>query len=238
MNAAHICWAIPNYGPIWAPAYETHMRVIAKTSRHLTVSHLGGMSGLGITDRMPLDMAENALTEQFLALPDATHLFLTESDMLLPDDTLLRLLALDKPIASGLFFLRGGYGQPCLYKKLLGLPGNPYAKTPISLFPLTEPFKLNGCPGVGCVLIQRQVFERVGPPWFEIQAGHHGSDMFFYTKAMDAGYEVWVDPLVACEQIEYIIWGLHHYQERLRQDPMFAAQGGIIGSAEVAYAAS
>lgn len=235
--SAHIAWGMPNYGPIWAAAYETHMRAIAHASRHATVTFLGSVCGVGITDRMPLDMGENALVEGFLAIPHATHLFLTESDMLLPDETIEALLGVDKPIVSGVYFLRNGNGQPCLYKKVLGLPQNPYAKSAISIFPRGGPFKLNGCPGVGCVLIRREVFEGVSKPWFLIDPTKHGSDMYFYTKAVDAGFEVWVHPGVACGQIDYVVWNIDHYYDRLQHDPMFAQNGVIIGSEELARAA-
>lgn len=233
MSSVHVAWAIPGYGSVWPPAYESHMRAIAYASRYLTVNFLGSVNGAGITDRMPLDAAENLLTEQALALKETTHIFLTENDMILPDTTLIDLLALDKPIASGVYFLRNGYGQPCLYKRMVGLPSNPYAQTPLSIFPLDRPFKLDGCPGVGCVLIKREVFEGMKKPWFEIKQGHHGSDLFFYTNAVKAGFEVWIDPRVRCGQVEYISWDFDHYRQRLQTDPAFAASGGIVGIAEV-----
>jgi hypothetical protein len=233
MSNVHVAWAMPNYGSVWPPAYESHLRCIAYASRHLTVHSLGSVAGVGITDRMPLDAAENALVEQALALEHCTHVFLTESDMCLPDATIVDLLALDKPIASGIYFLRNGNGQPCLYKRMVGLPANPYAQTPLTIFPLEQPFRLDGCPGFGCVLIKREVFEKMSKPWFDIKQGHHGSDLYFYTNAVKAGFEVWIDPRVRCGQVEYISWEFEHYRMRLQSDPTFASSGGIVGMAEV-----
>jgi len=232
--SAHVVWAIPNYGAIWAPAYQTHMAAIAKASRLMTVTHMGSVAGVGATDRMALDVAENVLCEQFLTIEKATHIFMTELDMLLPEDTIERLLAVDKDIVSGIYFLREGHGQPCLYKKMLGAPENPYAKTPLTIFPLTEPWQLNGCPGVGCVLIKREVFAKMEKPWWHIDPGHHGSDMYFYTRAVDAGCEVWVEPRVRCGQIEYVNWSFDHYWARLQHDPEFPKHGGIISHAGIA----
>jgi hypothetical protein len=227
--SVHVAWAMPNYGNIWPPAYESHMRCIAYASRYLAVHSLGSTRGVGITDRMPLDVAQNLLVEQALALPEVTAVFMCESDMILPDAAIVDLLAVDKPIVSGLYFLRNGVGQPCLYKRMYGLPTNPYAQTPLSVFPYDRPFQLDGCPGVGCVLIQRAVFEGMERPWFEQEQGHHGSDLYFYTNAVDAGFEVWVDPRVRCGQVEYIAWDFDHYRLRLQTDPTFAASGGIVG---------
>ena len=223
-----IAWALINYGPIWAPAYASHLRAIAKGSRTLEVEQIGGVYACGATDRMYTHSAENRAVEDFLD-SECTHLFLTESDMILPDDTLPMLAALEVPIASGVYFLRGGNGQPCLYKKSVRIKSNPYPMSPVSLFPTDKPFKLNGCPGLGCVLIQRQVFARVPRPWFDLKEGHYGSDLYFYTKVQEAGVDVWVHPQVACDQIDYTVVGMQDYHERLQHDPSFAGSGYIIG---------
>jgi hypothetical protein len=85
--------------------------------------------------------------------------------------------------------------------------------------------------------VKRQVFERLARPWWLIHAGKHGSDMYFTTKAVEAGFEVWVEPRIQCGQVEYVSWGLQHYRQRLLDDPEFLKRGGIIGSAEAAYGA-
>jgi hypothetical protein len=56
--------------------------------------------------------------------------------------------------------------------------------------------------------------------------------MYFTTHAVDAGFEIWVQPQVACGQVEYISWDFAHYRQRLADDPTFAQQGGILGMAE------
>ena len=237
-----IVWGMVAYGPFpYAPVYTSHMRAIAYAARTLAVEFRDGSTivGAGSSDRMYTHAAENQIVEDFLAIPDATHLFMTEMDMILPDDIIPKLLALDAPAASGVYFLRKGRGQACLYKKTVTPANNPYPFTPVSIFPTTKPFRLkNGCPGLGCVLIRRDVFEKLERPWFDLKEKNprtgegYGSDMYFWTNVGRAGFDVWVDPTADCNQIDYEIYSIMDYYQRLREDPPFAERGYIIGATE------
>lgn len=215
------------------PVYTSHMRAIAYASRYFAVECADSkIAGVGASDRMYTHSAENKLVKDFLAIPDATHLFLTEQDMILPDDTLIKLLELDKPIASGIYLLRDGFGQVCLYKKVFTLKDNPVPHTPISVFPISTPFCIDeyggGCPGVGCVLIRREVFEQIEFPWFDLKEGYYGSDMYFFTKVRDARIQVWIDPTVRCGHMDYVTWTFEDYLGRLASDKKFASNGYIL----------
>lgn len=231
-----IAFVSTNYGPLWRPPAESWLRAITYAQRELIRSGRGEICGVGITDRSYTHTADNTLVKDMLADPQFTHLMHVENDMIIPDETILRLLEVNKPIVSGLYFLRRGNGQPCLYKKLVRVAGRDpeqdYTMSPITLFPTEQPFKLNGCPGLGCVLIARSVFEQVPFPWFDLKENGYGSDMYFYTKVRRAGIDVWVHPLVRCGQIEYQEWTFDDYAQRLQDDPGFAAQGGLIGAAD------
>jgi len=233
LKPAHVVFAVTAYGPCWAPAVSSWLGAVAVASRTMTVEHRGKIAGTGVTDRYYTHSAENTLVKDFLAIEDATHLFFTEIDMILPSHTIPTLLALNKPCASGVYYLRNGNGQPCLYVKGFTEKSNPYPHSPVSVFPEDRPFKLGekgGCPGLGCVLIAREVFETVPYPWFDLQESKYGSDMFFFTKLRDAGYEVWVDPSVQCWQIDYTVVGVEDYHRRLKEDHAFAGSGYIIGA--------
>lgn len=230
---AKILWGLTGYLRIPFPeVYASHLRAIAWASRYFTVDMAGEaeISGAGATDRMYTHSAENQLVEELL-LGDATHLFLTEIDMVLPKHTLPALLELDKDVVSGVYFLRGGRGQPCLYQKVMTPPENPYVHSPVHVFPSDGPFRID-CPGLGCVLFKREVFERVERPWFDLSAQKYGSDMYFYTKAKQAGVEVWAHPGVFCDQMDYTRIGYRDYLKRLKDDPDFAKTGFIIGMQE------
>lgn len=50
--------------------------------------------------------------------------------------------------------------------------------------------------GMGCTLIQREVLEAVGDPWFQgnqLRAGQLGEDLWFCGQARDKGFPVYVD---------------------------------------------
>lgn len=228
----NIAFTSTAYGPLWAPPVASWLRVVAVASRHCTVTQLGKLGGVGITDRQYTHSAENQLVEDFLNDETLTHLFMTEMDMILPSHTLTTLLALDKPIVSGIYFLRGGQGTPCLYQKVLTSKENPYVHSPVTSWP-NEPFRVD-CPGLGCLLLKREVFSnpKLEPPYFDLSAKKYGSDMYFFSKVKWAGIEVWADPGVYCDQIDYTIATFADYAKRLKEQPAYASSGVILGTTE------
>ena len=244
MTGVNIAFTSTAYGPLWAPAVSSWLRVVAYTARYFQIEHVGKIGGAGVSDRMYTMTAQNSLVKEMLANPDFTHLFFTEMDMILPHDCIVKLLALDKDMASGVYFLRSamqiGRGQPCLYKKASAVEATrqtkkdqTYMHAPLSLFPKDAPFRVD-CAGLGCVLFKRQVFERLPYPWFDLKAGAedkigYGSDMYFYTHARKYGLELWVDPTVQCGQIDYYETDISDYQWQLENNPGFAGRGFIVG---------
>src|SRR2546427_7576184 len=231
MKHANIAFGSTGYGPLWAPAVSSWLAMLAYTARQLEVRFIGQIAGAGVTDRTYTHSAENKLVEDFISIPDATHLFLTEMDMILPKETILTLLEVDKPVVSGIYFLPNGNGQPCLYQKTVTPADNPYPHTPVSIFPTDAPFRVD-CPGLGCVLIKREVFGKIAMPYFDLKEYKYGSDMYFYTNAKTAGIEVWAHPKVLCWQIDYTVVGPEDYYRKLKDDPNFGKQGFIIGATQ------
>lgn len=244
----NVAFSSTAYGPLWAPAVSSWLRVVGYTARHFQVEQLGKIGGAGVTDRNYTANAENQLAQEMLADNSFTHLFMTEMDMILPHDTIVKLMELDKDIAGGVYFLRGavqpGRGQPCLYKKAPAIEWNKrrianeegkYLHTPVSLFPRDKPFPVDHI-GLGCALIKRKVFETLPKPWFDVKSGSeeklsgYGSDMYFFTNVKEAGFEVWCDPTILCGQIDYYITDIDDYVWQLENDPKFAGRGYIIGT--------
>lgn len=246
MGDINIAFASTNYGPMWSPVIASWLRVVAYTARYFEINHVGKIGGAGVTDRMYQHSAENYLVLEMLsAEPKFTHIFMTESDMILPHDCITKLLALDKDMVSGVYFLRAGLqrdsGQPCLYKrapldKTEEKRNADYMHVNVKLFPSDAPFRVD-CSGLGCVLIKRKVFEKLPHPWFNLQAGSkheygYGSDIYFYKHAKDHGMELWVDPSVQCGQIDYYETDLRDYEWQRENDPKFASRGYIVGHAD------
>lgn len=225
------------YGPLWAPAVSSWLRAIGYASRYFAVQHLGKIGGAGVTDRTYTHQSENQLVAESLVDPSVTHIFMTEMDMILPFDAITKLVEMDKDMATGIYFLRSNdsnkRGQPCLYKRPLVSPpetaenGN-YGHQPVSLFPITEPFRVD-CAGVGCILVKRKVFETLKFPWFDLSAKKFGSDIYFSKHARDAGFELWANPEVLCGQIDYYETDINDWYWQLENNPKFASAGFIIG---------
>jgi hypothetical protein len=238
LDPVRIAFTSTNYGPLWKPVVEGWIACVGYTARHFAIETPGTreIAGNAITDRMYTHSAENAIVENFLnAYPRLTHLFMTECDMILPHDAIVKLLEVDQPVVSGVYFLRKGRGQPCLYVKTHTTKDNPYVHSPVSLFPTDRPFALDpnghgGCPGLGCVLIKREVLEAVPKPWFDLKENYYGSDMYFWTKVRDAGFNVWINPAVQCGQIDYEVTSMKDYERRIGEDKDFAASGYIVGT--------
>ena len=225
-----IAWGLVSYGAIFLPkVYASHMAAMGHAQKVLMASGQGSIATIGATDRMYTHTAENVTAREFLA-GDYTHLFMTEQDMILPTDTIPKLLALDQPVAAGLYMMREGDGAPCLFQKTVTPATNPYPHSPVTMFPADRPFR-NDCPGLGCALIRREVFERVPFPWFDLKESNYGSDMYFFTKVRDAGLEVWVDPSVRCGHMDYKEWSFEDWERRVKTDPSYPASGFLIGAA-------
>jgi len=236
----NIAFASTGYGPLWAPAVSSWLRVVGYTARTYAIEHIGKIGGAGVSDRTYTHAAENRLVREMLNDLTFTHIFMTESDMILPHDAITKLVALDKDMASGVYFLRSNEqataGQPCLFKRSSltpeerKLPNAEYLHAPVHLFPTDAPFRID-CAGLGCILIKREVFTRVKEPWFDLKADGYGSDMYFAKWAAEAGVELWADPSVMCGQIDYYETTVEDWKWRLENDPSFVGRGFIIGTA-------
>lgn len=131
------------------------------------------------------------------------YLFSVDSDIAFEPDTLVKLLAHDKDVVSGLYIQRKP-GQHILeiYQKndRGGVSNIPYAQ--IKDNGLIE---IAGC-GFGCVLIKQKVFADVGYPQFEyFDALDHkntiSEDVDFCRKALAKNFTIWADTSIKCRHI-------------------------------------
>lgn len=150
----------------------------------------------------PEDYTRNCCVRTFLDHKDFTHLFFVDSDTEPPLDVLDRLLALDAPLAAGIYPLLMPSGlkwslSNCIDGKYILLSDLPS---------YTEPF-ICDAGGAGCLLIRRDVFDLVKWPWFKWIENADGSqvseDIYFFKKANFKGCRLKVDPEVIC----------NHYKE-------------------------
>lgn len=135
------------------------------------------------------------LAEAFLET-DCNYLMWIDDDNPPKPDDLNKLIELDLPIVSGLYFRRNPPYEPIIMVERengIGTERRPDlyrngAKTP---------FKVHST-GMGFMLMKREVVENVkalGVSLFEIR-GHIGEDIWFCLQARQAGYDVMVAPEV------------------------------------------
>jgi GT2 family glycosyltransferase len=140
-----------------------------------------------------------------------THILFLDADMVWPTDVLLRMLAHhDKGIVSGLYHLKGGDYAPVAMgdgKTVEGMGDlivythdRDYQETGAELRP-------QQVVGMGCALVPMAVFRALGQrPWFQYEYDDQGwpavsEDVPFCRKAREAGFPIWLDPMVKCGHV-------------------------------------
>ena len=130
------------------------------------------------------------------------YLFSVDSDISFASDTLVKMLAHDVDIVSGLYIQRiQGTHHLEIYKKRPEGGGNERIKfeeckdTPL--------MQIAAC-GLGCVLIKGKVLKDVGYPQFTYHSAlNHANtiseDVDFCRKAGNLGFELWADTTIRCD---------------------------------------
>lgn len=141
------------------------------------------------------ERVHNLAAWEFLA-HDWTHLLVLDSDHVHPPDIIQRLArhVIEDPgrlIVGGLNYRRTPPYSPCLLVEYDGKAARPVEWNETGLM---EVLSL----GTANIMIARQVFEKLEPPWFinEYNEAIHttgGYDTYFCNKARDAGIKMWVD---------------------------------------------
>jgi len=146
-----------------------------------------------------LSRQRETLADSTIGETDATHLLWLDSDMRFPADTLLRLLAHNKPAVCASYIQRGGEFKPQAYTDPFDWEKRVWVKEDSKgLLPIVA------C-GFGCVLMERWVIEKVERPrflmpWIDVlrdngqhDTGYMQEDLFFFLKMRDAGIELLLD---------------------------------------------
>lgn len=133
---------------------------------------------------------------------EATHLLFLDSDMMVPPDTLARLLAHDKPIVGATYTKRRGPFD-LTHRELNGGPGQ------IGKPGLREVSRMP----TGCLLIDMSVFEKLSKPYFPVKWSEAGDciseDNVFCDRAREAGFSVWLD-MDLSREVQHL--GQHGYR--------------------------
>ena len=146
----------------------------------------------------PVDHNRNSMVQAFLDT-EFTHLMFIDSDVVPPPDVIPRLKASGAPVATGLYPLYLG-GRIVIDVNFPQAVVEDHTMWP-------SPWPVGGVrectrAGMGCCLIERQVFEQLEDPWFKfvLHGGgkRTGEDVYFFQSAAKAGFKVVCDTSVRC----------------------------------------
>jgi len=126
------------------------------------------------------------------------YVFFVDSDIVLPGDSLVKLLSLNTDIASGVYIQRKKEVIPEIYEDVNGSIVNMNYKDLLQ----PQTLKIAGC-GFGCVLVKVSVLKEIGYPQFEYHPAikfedTYSEDIDFCSKARKKGYNIFVDTSVRC----------------------------------------
>lgn len=158
---------------------------------------------------MPFDMARNVACMKALEV-GATHLFFLDSDVIVPRDGVMRLLARNVPVISGMYCRRS---PPASVPVMMKPVGHWITQLPPAHQPVIEVDVV----GAGCLLIHRDVLtnlppQREGHHWFDWrvdlpQLAQQGfpplSEDFTFCMAVKEklGIPILVDTSIACKHV-------------------------------------
>lgn len=131
------------------------------------------------------------------------YLFSVDSDIVMPRDTLVKMISADCDIISGLYIQRIPNTHTLeIYKDTQngGCTNIPYEE--IEQRGIVE---IAAC-GMGCALIKGEVFRKIEyPHFFYKEALDHkntvSEDVYFCKKARSYGFKVWADESILCDHI-------------------------------------
>jgi hypothetical protein len=150
---------------------------------------------------MPFDHARNQGCQRTLET-EHEGMFFLDDDVILPHDTIVRLMRHNKDIVGGLYYRRQLPPAPVMMRETEKGPEWIHDYQPGRLVEAD----LVGC---GCLLIKRKVLEIMPPPWFEWKCDPYrwpdlkpvercSEDYDFCRKARALGFKLYVDTSIQC----------------------------------------
>ena len=137
-----------------------------------------------------VDTSRNMLAKEAIN-QKAEYILWVDSDMILPEDALTKLLSHKKDIVSAAYAFKDINSQD-LIAFSIDNKRMPYS----SIDGLTEV----GGIGFGCCLTKTSVFDKIDFPYF-VFGEDYGEDIYFCRKVNKAGIKIYLDPDVKCGHI-------------------------------------
>lgn len=151
---------------------------------------------LFIPNNYSIDVSRNLIVK-YAQENKFDYIFWVDSDIILPKDALIKLIAHDKDIVSGVYAYKILGGDKAVAKRFLLDKEDTYEDIPLKeIKEYKGLMKVDGF-GFGCVLTKTEVFNKIKYPHF-IYTFDMGEDIFFCRKAQNEGYELFIDTTILC----------------------------------------
>jgi GT2 family glycosyltransferase len=149
---------------------------------------------------------------------DYDYMLWIDSDIVFKPQDFIKLLQMEKDIASGLYLMTNGSREPNQFATVVDWDEKFFEKNGYFKFVQredvvgkTEPFVADYT-GFGFILIKKGVFESLDYPWFQPIFFNIGNahdfcmeDVGFCLKAKEKGHKVWIHPQVIVKHEKKIL---------------------------------
>jgi len=156
--------------------------------------------------------AREMLLDTFMKSKCEAIMFI-DSDMTFSEASVELLARHNLPFVTAKAFKRSAPFQPCFYTEVAIIDGSPRLQVPLDYPDCLLP--IEGA-GMACVLIKKEVFEKIKKPHFE-PLPVLGEDLSFCMKVKEAGIPMFCDTTVEFGHIGTEAFGEKHFKEHLKK---------------------
>ena len=128
------------------------------------------------------------------------YIMWVDSDMILPKNTLKKLMSHDKDIVSGVYAYKILGGENAVAKRFVKDKVDTYEDIPLKEIRESEKLMEVDGIGFGCVLTKVDIFRNIRKPWFKYST-KMGEDIYFCRKAQAKGYKIFLDTSILCGHV-------------------------------------
>lgn len=135
------------------------------------------------------------------------YIMWVDSDMILPKETILKLMSHNKDIAAGVYSYKLLNNTNAVAKRFVKDAEDTYEDITLKEIRESERLIEIDAVGFGCVLTKVDIFRNIPKPWF-VYSPEMGEDVYFCRKAQESGYKVYLDTSIKCGHIGQINYNI------------------------------
>lgn len=162
-----------------------------------------------ISYKQPVDANRNKIVKKFLS-SECEWLLMMDADIVPPENILDMIEHGKKIVSATVLGMKDGVPHPLIMKmdddkEMYRMVGLDQYQDELRDDGLIE---IDGS-GTGCILIHREVLEKMEPPWFKFEYNKFGDikyseDYKFSQKAKEMGYKIYCDTNMPCKHFKKV----------------------------------